>query len=65
MSQQSPPVFALVATSPIDPTDVREELFHSSIYMHEADRIWDASQWSERMLAKGFTVTYEERKCSE
>jgi hypothetical protein len=30
--------------------------------MHESDRIWDASQWSERMLAKDFTVTYEERE---
>ncbi len=63
MSQQAPPVFALVATSPIDPTDIREELFYQSIYMHESDRIWDASQRSERMLAKGFTVSYEERKC--
>tara|TARA_B100000686_G_C16418738_1_gene776048 strand:+ start:111 stop:305 length:195 start_codon:yes stop_codon:yes gene_type:complete len=61
----SPPVFYLVATSPIDPSDVREEEFHRGIYVHEADRIFEASQWSERMLAKGFTVTYEERDVCE
>lgn len=54
-------VFFLIATSPIDPSDVREEEFHRTIYAHEADRIFEASRWSERMLSKGSTVTYEDR----
>lgn len=61
MDKQSPEVFYLVATSEIDPLGVREEPFHQGVYMHEADRVFEASQWSERMIAAGFTVRYEER----
>ena len=58
MSQRQPEVFYLIATSESDPTDVRTEEFWESVYQHPADRYVEASQYVERMTAKGFRVEY-------
>ena len=58
MSQRHPEVFYLIATNESDPTDVRTEEFWQSVYRLPSDRYLEASQYVERMAAKGFRVEY-------
>ncbi len=61
MNNRLPDCFALVATSEDDPNDKREELFYRNTYQHEADRVFEASQFAERMANLGFVVEYIEQ----
>ena len=61
MNTRLPDCFVLVATSDIDPSDKREEVFYRSTYQHDADRVFEASQFAERMSQLGFVVEYMER----
>ena len=58
MSKRHTEVFYLISTCKSDPTDVRTEEFWQSVYRHPSDRYLDASQYVERMAAKGFRVEY-------
>ena len=61
MNNRLPDCFVLVAISEDDPNDKREELFYRNTYQHEADRVFDASQFAEKMSKLGFLVKYIER----
>jgi hypothetical protein len=65
MKSRLPDTFILVATSDEDPLDIHEEEFHAGVYQHDSDRYWEASQFADRMIAKGFTVEYKEIEYKE
>lgn len=60
MKSHSPEVFLLTATRESNPSDVVQELFFRDTYKFEADRVFEASNFAERMIEQGYTVKYSE-----
>jgi hypothetical protein len=61
---RNPVMFKLIAVDidgiqPDDKQKISEE-FWRDIYEHEADRYFEASEWTERHIQQGYVVEYKE-----
>jgi len=57
---RSPEMFTLTAINPLDGSEFTCEEFWRGPYEHDADRYFEASEWTERHIQQGYVVEYKE-----